>query len=333
MDLLVLGGTRFLGRHFTELALAADHEVTLFNRGKTEPELFPEADRLEGDRLTDISALKDGTWDAVVDTSGYHPQAVRASAELLSGRADHYTFISTISVYADLAEEGFDEDAPTMSLGTEASEDIIEITEETYGPLKAASERAARRAFEGDVLVLRPGLIVGPYDPTERFTYWPRRMDRGGEVLAPGKPHRQVQLIDVRDLASWMLGCIERGRSGTFNATGPDKRMTMETVLADCAKAVEAEVEFTWVEDDFLLEAGVQPWTGLPLWLPEAHNGLLDMDIERALDAGLEFRPLEETARDTLEWDQERGARIHRAPAIDPARELALLQAYAAQRG
>lgn len=332
MNVLVLGGTRFLGRHFTELALAADHEVTLFNRGKTEPDLFPEAERLKGNRLTDLSALEGGTWEAVVDTSGYHPQAVRASAELLSGRADHYTFISTISVYSDLAQEGLDEEAPTMALDAEPGENPIEITEETYGPLKAACERIARTGFDGDVLILRPGLIVGPHDPTGRFTYWPRRMDRGGEVLAPGEPERQVQLIDVRDLASWMLDCIEEGVSGTFNATGPAKRLTMKDMLADCAEAVEAEVEFTWVEEDFLLEAGVQPWTDLPLWLPEAHNGLLSIDIERALEAGLEFRPLKDTARDTFAWDQERGARIHRGPAIDPARELALLQAYAAQR-
>lgn len=219
-----------------------------------------------------------------------------------------------------------------MALDAEPGENPIEITEETYGPLKAACERIARTGFDGDVLILRPGLIVGPHDPTGRFTYWPRRMDRGGEVLAPGEPERQVQLIDVRDLASWMLDCIEEGVSGTFNATGPAKRLTMKDMLADCAEAVEAEVEFTWVEEDFLLEAGVQPWTDLPLWLPEAHNGLLSIDIERALEAGLEFRPLKDTARDTFAWDQERGARIHRGPAIDPARELALLQAYAAQR-
>lgn len=332
MKLLVLGGTRFLGRHFTRLALEADHEVTLFNRGQTNPDLFPGVEKLTGDRQSDLSSLEERTWDAVIDTSGYYPQSVRASAELLSNRAAHYTFVSTISVYADLSQPGLSEEAAIATLNGLDLEEVEVITEETYGPLKAASEEACLGAFAGSVFIVRPGLIVGPHDPTDRFTYWPRRMDRGGDVLAPGVPERQVQLIDVRDLARWMLRSVESGREGTFNATGPEHQLTMQSVLAACAEAVEAEVEFMWVDESFLLEAGVQPWTELPLWLPEEHNGLLSIDTERAISEGLEFSPVVETARDTFEWDQTRGKRFHRGPGLGPARELALLQAWQAQQ-
>lgn len=332
LKFLVLGGTRFLGRHFVRLALEAEHEVTLFNRGETNPDLFPEAEHRRGDRAGDLEALSEGSWDAVVDTSGYFPDAVRAACETLAGRADHYAFISTISVYADPTQMGLDEEAATAELSNEDIEQVDEITGESYGPLKAASERAARASFDGDVLVLRPGLIVGPHDPTGRFTYWPRRISRGGEVLAPGNPERQVQLIDVRDLAAWLLDCLQEGRAGTFNVTGPAERLSMEAMLQACNEAVEAEPEFTWVDEEFLLETGVEPWTELPLWLPEARNGTLSVDISRALAAGLELRPLVETARETLDWELEATNRIHRGPAIGPARELALLQAWKAQR-
>lgn len=331
MKLLVLGGTRFLGRHFTRLALEADHEVTLFNRGQTNPDLFPDAEHLVGDRTSDLSPLNGGTWDAVIDTSGYHPQNVRATADLLSDRAGHYTFVSTISVYADPSQQQISEEAGIATLEDQDLVEVEEISEETYGPLKAASEKACSEAFAGEVFIVRPGLIVGPHDPTDRFTYWPRRMDRGGDVLAPGDPSRQVQLIDVRDLARWMLESVESEREGTYNATGPDRVLQMEELLNACAEAVEADVEFVWVDEGFLLQAGVRPWTELPLWLSEEHNGLQSIDNERALSAGLHFRPLVETARDTFEWDQERGKRFHRGPGLGPARELALLQAWQAQ--
>ena len=331
MKLLVLGGTRFLGRHFTRLALEADHEVTLFNRGQTNPDLFPDAEHLVGDRTEDLSPLSDGTWDAVIDTSGYHPEHVQATADLLSERVGHYTFVSTISVYADLSQQKIGEEAELATLEAQELAEVEEITEETYGPLKAASEQACSLAFAGNVFIVRPGLIVGPHDPTDRFTYWPRRMDRGGDVLAPGDPSRQVQLIDVRDLARWMLESVESDREGTYNATGPEGNLDMEQLLDACAEAVDADVDFIWVDEQFLLEAGVQPWSELPLWLPQEHNGLLSIDNERALSDGLEFRPLVETARDTFDWDQERGKRFHRGPGLGPARELALLQAWQAQ--
>lgn len=328
MRLLILGGTVFLGRHLVEMAIESGHQVTLFNRGRTNPDLFPEIEKLRGERQGDLEVLSEGQWDAVVDTSGYHPDDVHKSAQGLSGVAGHYTFISTISVYEDISRSGLEEDAATSQL----EEEDQPVTEETYGPLKAACERAVAAAFDGEVLVLRPGLIVGPHDPTGRFGYWPRRMARGGEVLAPGKPERPIQLIDVRDLAAWILESIDENRSGTYHATGPVGGLTMEAALEACAEAVEAEVKLTWIEEDYLLEAGVQPFSELPLWLPESQNGLLQVSLERAAAAGLETRPLVETAKDTYQWDQDRGARFHRGPGIGPARELALLQAWHAQR-
>lgn len=330
MNLLILGGTVFLGRHIVQAALDAGHGVTLFNRGKTNPDLYPEAEKLRGDRSTDLTALETGRWDAVIDTSGYSPASVERASQVLSDEADHYTFISTISVYRDPTTSGLDEDAPTAQL-PQGSAQAAEVNNETYGPLKAACERTVREHFDGHVLIIRPGLIVGPHDPTERFTYWPRRMARGGEVLAPGKPDRPVQLIDVRDLAEWIVNSVEADLQGTFNATGPDETLTMRSMLRACAEVADGDVDLAWVPDDFLLDAGVAPFTGLPLWLPEGHNGLMEIDNRRALDHGLVFRPLKETAADTYEWDQSRGGRIHRGPGIDPARELALLQVWKTQ--
>lgn len=328
MNLLVLGGTVFLGRHLVQAALDAGHEVTLFNRGKTNPELFADIEKLRGDRNGDLSALETGHWDAVIDTCGYAPAAVEHTSKLLSDRAGHYTFISTISVYQDPTQSNLKESDPTAEVSPERG---AEVNSETYGPMKAACEETVLAQFAGNVLIVRPGLIVGPHDPTERFTYWPRRMARGGEVLAPGEPNRQVQLIDVRDLARWILQSVEASLDGVFNATGPDKKLTMGSMLKTCAEMAEGEVSLTWVPDDFLLDAGVTPFTGLPLWLPATHNGLMEVNVDKAIGAGLEFQPLIDTARATYAWDQERGSRIHRGPGIDPARELALLQVWETQ--
>jgi 2'-hydroxyisoflavone reductase len=325
----MLGGTVFLGRHLVSAALEAGHNVTLFNRGETNPDLFPELPVLHGDRHQDLSQLKEGTWDAVIDTSGYTPEVVKRSASLLSSRANHYTFISTISVYKNPSQADLDEQAATAQLPS--GHDPDQVTGESYGPLKALCERAVEASFSGSVLIVRPGLIVGPHDPTDRFTYWPRRFARGGQVLAPGKPERPVQLIDVRDLAQWIVEQVAEGTEGTFNATGPKKKLSMEDMLETCRRASDNDSEMIWVDDKFLLETGVKPFSELPLWLPEHGNGLLQVNIERALDAGLSFRSLLETAKDTLAWDQEIGGPIGRGPAIGPARELALLEAYQAK--
>ncbi len=300
MRLLVLGGTRFLGRHLVEAALARGHEVTLFHRGRRGAKLFPEAERLEGDRDGDLSALRGRRWEAVVDTCGYLPRAVRASAGLLAGAVEHYTFVSSISVYGDFGRRGFGEDAPVR---TPPDPEPEEMDWELYGELKVGCERAAEAAMPGRVLVVRPGLIVGPHDYTDRFPYWCRRVAAGGEVLAPGDPERQVQLIDARDLAGWTIRMAEERRTGVYNATGPRSGLTMRGMLEGIRDAVGGDARFTWVPEKFLLDAGVRPWEELPFWVPEEMAGILAADVGKAVRAGLAFRTLAETARDTLAWD------------------------------
>lgn len=300
MKLLMLGGTVFLGRHITQAALKRGHQVTLFTRGKTHPDLFPEAERLTGDRNVDLSALKNRTWDAVIDTCGYAPSVVRASAEALQDRVAHYTFVSSISAYAELKEPGIREDAPLGQLN-EATE---EVTGDTYGPLKALCEAEVERVFGERALIVRPGLIVGPFDPTGRFTYWPTRIAKGGDVLAPGDPEAEVQVIDGRDLALWIVVCAERGTTGVFNATGPLTRLTMRRMLETAIETLNPAARLVWTSEKFLLDNNVGPWMELPVWLPADDGGVMSVDIGRALDAGLSFRPLPETMRDTFEWQQ-----------------------------
>src|SRR5918912_126437 len=303
MKLLILGGTKFLGRHLVESALARGDEVTLFNRGQHNPEIFPEVEKLRGDRDGGLDALRGRRWDAVVDTSGYVPRVVRASAELLAVAVEFYAFVSSMSVYADFGGPN-DEDSP---LATIADETVEEVTGETYGALKALCERAAEEAMPGRVLVARAGLIVGPYDPTGRFTYWTERVARGGEVLAPAPPERQVQFIDARDLSEWILRMAEARRAGVFNASGPDYVLTMGRFLEGCREATSSDARFTWVGEQFLLEKGVQPWGELPLWIPESdekHRCFLAENCDKAAASGLTFRPLAETVRDTLAWQR-----------------------------
>ncbi len=324
MDLLILGGTRFVGRHLVTAALDRGHRVTLFNRGQSAPDLFPEVETLRGDRDGNLSALRGREWDAVVDTCGYVPRIVRASAGLLADAVDRYVFISSISVYEDSLPPGADESAPVAALEDES---IEEVTGETYGALKALCERAAEDAMPGRVVGVRPGLIVGLHDPTGRFAYWPVRAARGGEALAPGRPDRPVQFVDARDLGRWLVSMAERGEPGTYNATGPEDTLTMGSMLEACAEATGNDVNFTWVDDAFLEERDVQPFMGLPLWLPERYAGLAAVDNSRAVAAGLHFRPLKETVGDVLEY--ERG--LHGAQydaGLDPGRERELLEEW-----
>jgi 2'-hydroxyisoflavone reductase len=340
MKLLILGGTMFLGRHLVEAALGRGHEVTLFNRGQHHPELFPEVEKLRGDRDGDLRALEGGRWDAVIDTCGYVPRLVRASAELLSGAVGLYVFISSISAYADFSQPVHD-DSP---LATTTDETAEEVTGENYGALKTLCEHAAREAMKGRVLVVRPGLIVGPHDTTDRFTYWARRVARGGEVLAPGNPERQVQIIDARDLSEWIVRTTERGDAGVYDATGPDHVLTMRAMLDECKNVCGSDARFTWASEGFLLEAGVAPWSELPLWMPEEdaeHRYFLSINCQKAFAAGLDFRPLAETVRDTLAWDAEKsdeatsenrgfGVRVLKS-GLAPERERELLEAWHAQ--
>ena len=299
MKLLILGGTVFLGRSIVEAALARGHEVTLFNRGLHNPDLFPEVEKIRGNRNEDISLLQEGDrhWDAAIDTSGYVPRAVQASAEALVGRVHHYTFISSISVFADFSKDGIDEQSP---VGTLEDETVEEVTNETYGPLKALCELTAERAMPGRVLVVRPGLIVGPNDVTDRFTYFPYRVAQGGEMLAPGEPEQQTQFIDVRDLAEWIVRMVEAGKTGTYNATGPDYALTMGQFLAECKFAVGSDVQFTWVSEAFL--ADILEEVNLQPWVPNEYAAMRSVNCSKAFADGLTFRPLAETVRDTLAW-------------------------------
>ena len=294
MKLLLLGGPRFLGRAITEAALQRGHELTFFNRGTTNPELYPEVERIVGDRKEGLDALAGRSWDAVVDTCGYLPRDVQASSAALT-ESGLYCFVSSISVYADFRTP-VDEDSPLAELGGQRDDDV---TNESYGALKALCESAVRATFAERALVVRPGLIVGPHDPTGRFTYWPHRVARGGEVLAPGPPERPTQVIDVRDLAEWTVALCEERRSGTYNATHPG--VTFSKLLETCRDATSSDARATWVTDDFLLGHDVGEWMELPLWLADPALAAADrVDVGRAVDAGLVFRPLEETVRATL---------------------------------
>jgi 2'-hydroxyisoflavone reductase len=332
MNILILGGTRFLGRHLVEAALARGHTLTLFNRGRSNPGLFPAVETLHGDRDGDLSALAGRRWDAVIDTCGYLPRVVARSAELLAHAVGQYTFISSISVYSEPMQPGADERAP---VGTLDDPTVEEVTGETYGPLKALCEQAAERALPGRTLTIRPGLIVGPHDPTDRFTYWPARVARGGEVLAPGKPGQPVQVIDARDLAEWNIRMVEQGASGLYNATGPAERLPMGELLQTCRAVSGSDARFVWVDEQFLLDAGVGPWVELPLWLPEQQGGeaLSSVNCARAISAGLSFRPLAETVRDTLEWDAARPQPIERRAGLDAEKEARVLEQWKARQG
>jgi 2'-hydroxyisoflavone reductase len=329
MHLLMLGGTVFLGRHIVEAALARGHEVTLFNRGQNNPDLFPDLEKLRGDRDGDLHALEGRRWDAVIDPSGYVPRIVRASAGLLADAVEHYTFISSISVYADFATVGMDESAPVGTLEDETVEEVLP----NYGPLKALCEQAAEQAMPGRVLNVRAGLIVGPHDPSDRFTYWPVRVATGGEVLAPDTPERPVQIIDVRDLAEWTVRMAEGRQSGTLNTTGPDHELSMGRLLDECRAVSGSDARPVWVREQFLLDAGITPWTELPLWVPdtEENAGFNRIDCRRAFASGLTFRPLAETVRATLDWDATRPAGTPRRNGLRPEREAELLAAWKAR--
>jgi len=300
VKLLVLGGTKFLGRHAVGAALAAGHDVTIFTRGQTNPELFPEVEHLVGDRDGSLDALTDRSWDGVVDTSGYVPRVVRQSAELLRDSVGRYVFVSSISVYDDFSEP-VDESSPVAALDDPATEEIMEA----YGALKAACEDVVEEVYGDRSARVRAGLIVGPYDPTDRFTYWPRRIALGGDVLGPGKPDAPVQFVDARDLARWLVTLALDGPGGTFNATGPAEPLTFAQLLERARDAIGADANVVWVDEQHVLDADVQPWTELPLWLPgDEYAGMARADISRALAAGLTFRPVEQTVVDTLAWDR-----------------------------
>ncbi|MGZ5217823.1 MAG: NAD-dependent epimerase/dehydratase family protein [Caldimonas sp.] len=339
LRLLILGGTGFTGPHQVRYALARGHQVTLFNRGR-QPQTWPApVEELIGDRnMGDLKALEGRRWDVCIDNPTTLPFWVRDAGRALQGRVDHYVFVSTISVYAanDKAQDESAALAPYAGQDpmAETAQSLRGRVGELYGPLKAVSEQEAARQFPGAVTIVRPGLIVGPGDETDRFTYWPVRLARGGEVLAPGDGSDPVQFIDARDLAEWTIRMAESRTLGVFNATGPDRPLTMAGMLGGIASAVHANVRLAWVATEFLEAKGVSPWSDLPVWVPGQGDsaGFARRDIAKALRAGLTFRPLPTTAADTLAWFRlqpaERQARLR--AGLAPEREAELLAAWKA---
>ena len=323
MRILILGGTIFVGRALVEEALKRGHEVTLFNRGKRNPGLFPQVENIIGDRTEDLSPLAGRTWDAVIDTCGYLPAVVEKSAKFLAGAANLYVFISSISVYSDFSKPGVDEKS---ALGVLEDPSITEVNGETYGPLKVLCEQVAESAMPGRVLTIRPGLIVGPYDPTDRFTYWPLRIAKGGEVLSPDRPDLPVQFIDVRDLATWTLMRVESYSTGIFNADSPAGSITIGGVLDSCKRITQSDAQFIWANEEFLLANEVAPWSELPLWVPASEGeGFSLIDCAKAASAGLKCRPLDETVKDTFLWASSRADDYAMRSGMTPEKEISVL--------
>jgi 2'-hydroxyisoflavone reductase len=325
LKILIIGGTRFLGRHLVNSALTRGHEMTLFNRGQSNPGLFPQVETILGDREKDLNLLSGRRWDVVIDTCGYVPRVVGLSAQALREAARLYVFISSISVYADFSKVGITEED---AVGKLVDESVEEITGETYGPLKALCEKVIESAFPNQALIVRPGLIVGAYDPTDRFTYWPVRVAIGGEILAPEGPQAPVQIIDARDLADFILKLMERKVTGVYHATGPDYPLTLGEVLQTSQEFSGSTINIHWAPNEFLEQHKVEPWSDLPAWFPDlAENlGFSRVDISKAIAAGLSFRPLAETVRDTLDWASTRPLDHEWRAGLDPERETELIK-------
>lgn len=325
MKILTIGGTRFLGRHLVNSARARGHEVTLFNRGQTNPDLFGQVDKIHGDREKDLNQLTGQNWDAVIDTCGYFPRIVKMSAEALKDKVESYVFISSISVYENFSKIGINE---SDAVGKLEDETIEDRTGDAYGPLKALCEKAVQDVFGISSLIIRPGLIVGPHDPTDRFTYWPVRVARGGDILAPDKPEALTQIIDVRDLSDFIIELVQQNVSGVFNATGPDHELTLGTLLDTCKLVSASDAKFKWASVDFLNQNNVAPWSDMPAWLPATGEdaGFARVDISKAIKAGLLFRPLEDTVRDTIKWASALPEDHEWRAGLKPEREKELLE-------
>ena len=333
LKILLLGGTRFIGIPITELATQRGHTVTLFNRGKTNASLFPDVERITGDRSGALDGLKGRKWDAVIDTSAYVPRAVKMSAELLAPNIGQYLFVSSISVYPTFSEPRTEE----SPVGTLKDPTVEKVDGETYGPLKALCEQAAQAAMPGRVTVLRPGLIVGPHDSTDRFTYWPARAARGGDMLAPGTPRDRIQVIDARDLAAFALDTLEHRAYGTFNVVSPPGMFTMGDVVGESIRAAKAQAKpdtaprAVWAKADFLEKQKVDGWTDMPVWLDARGDeaAFAATSSERAIKQGLKITPMRKTVTDTLAWHLKRpeAERAKLKAGLDPTREQEVLKA------
>lgn len=323
---LIIGGTSFVGPAIVEEAMRRGVHITLFNRGKTNPGLFPDIEKIHGDRNADVPTLTalfaDKNFDSVIDTSGYFPRQIRNLTAALKGRAKHYVFVSSVSAYKDMSVP-LHEDSP---LATLADPTVEKITEGSYGGLKVLCEQAAQAAFPGAALVVRPGYIVGPRDPTDRFTSWPLRVRRGGEMLAPGSESDPIQVIDVRDLGNWMVAMTLARESGVYNAVGPGDKLTIGELLATCKRVTKSDARPVWISADKLKQAGVID--NVPIWVPPSEIGMAQVSHARARKKGMTFRPLQTTITDTLAWwdtlPPERQAKVR--AGLKPEQEAAALK-------
>ncbi|MFC7370113.1 NAD-dependent epimerase/dehydratase family protein [Fictibacillus iocasae] len=326
MEVLLIGGTRFLGRHITESLLKNGHRVTLFNRGQFASDLFPECEKITGDRTTDFALLTGRSFDAVIDTCGYLPDDVRKMARTLHPVTPMYVFISSISVYADLSQEKINENC-TVSSWEHIDTNVMDWNH--YGPLKAACEQAVIDEYGSDAsLIIRPGLIVGPHDYSDRFTYWIERILRGGKVLAPVSPQERTQFIDVRDLAEWIVAMTETNTIGTFQAAGTER--TLGELFTACQAIAQSDAEFVWADEHFLKENEVGEWVELPLWIASPqYKGMACADDSKAQKHGLQYRPIIQTIRDTLSWSQSRSlAPDDWRAGLSPEKEISVLHTW-----
>jgi 2'-hydroxyisoflavone reductase len=338
LKILILGGTGFTGPFQVHYAVARGHTVTVFNRGRRQVDLPESVEHLVGDRNNDLKALEGREWDVVIDNPTTLPNWVRLSGKLLKDACRQYVFISSISVYADTSEVGMDETTPVLEYKDEADPFGLELNQQTmrfYGELKALSEREAAYWFPGRATIIRPGLIVGPRDESDRFTYWPVRVARGGEVLAPNAPSDPTQIIDARDLAEWTIRMVEQGDVGVYNATGPERPRSFGAMLEGIKDAIGSNATFTWVSQDFLREKEVRGWSDLPVWVNQGPDtaGFMTVSVAAAMAKGLTYRPLAETVRDLMAWHQTRPAERQQTlrAGLKPEKEAEVLAAWHAR--
>lgn len=335
MKILIIGGTKFLGRHLITAAQARRHDITLFHRGRHASEGIENVEEIFGDRNDDLAKLKNQRWDACIDTCGYLPQTVKKSSEMLKDAVEQYVFISSVSAYADFSDSDYDENAALAVLSEEQKTRASEIDPKSemsavaladmYGALKALCEQETRKVFADKTLIVRSGLIVGAFDTTDRFTYWAMRVASGGEVLAPGAPNRFVQLIDARDLAEWIVLMIENNRNGVYNATGKPFELTMGKLLEEIRCASRSDATFTWASEDFLKREKVKEWSEMPLYLAESvkeAEGFLSANIDKAVQVNLKFRPFSDTIQDTLRWRRTKSEAMKAGIGAEREKEL-----------
>ena len=325
MNVLIIGGSNFLGPHVSDALLQRGHIVTAFNRGRNTSQLRPGVEHVVGDRATDLERLRGRKFDAVVDTCGYFPRIVALSVEMFASSIASYVFVSSISVYVDPIEPPRDE---TSAVATIADPTIEQITPESYGPLKALCENVVIDGADGRALVVRPGLIVGPLDPTDRFTYWPHRAALGGEMLVPGEPGHNISFIDVRDLADFIAGSVERGTSGVFNASGDTAKTTMTDLIASCLRIADARTQAIWVGEQFVKAEEIAPWSELPAWIPAGEDTLMWASSAKAVAAGLTYRPLDDTVRATMDYTRAKGLDRELKSGLTREREAELLRRW-----